>query len=927
MPSTPGMPDSAVFRKWLENLKNRDPKLHAELQEKLSKRVQAEAVMLESIGSPEAAAPAVDLVLETIVREGRPALPVRDHRISGADAQFDSVSQEMVDRLVGARERIEPLFPLIGRIDVTNYPGNIEYVGTGWMVDRNLAVTNRHVAELIASNQGGKFVFRPGRLGENLEVLLDFRHEMGSTATATAPVTRVVWIESDPKKADFALLEIGARGDGTTPQHIQLADDDAKPDAHVVVIGYPARAPSWIIPDQAWMDRIYGGVYDVKRVAPGMMGQPSRGWSTHDCTTLGGNSGSVVVDMSTGRAVALHFAGLYMIENYCVPASTIRKYLKDQPWTKGPEIRREEPATQTQTQTQTQQTQQTQMQLQAPAVAAGGEVTFTVPLKITISLGQADQPQQQTTKPAETPKKNIEEAARAFYGQVRGEGVVAVRAGYTLRGGRLTNEDALVVKAHPERIEAVRARVPKQYGGYPVEVREASIAEQVEGMPEIAAEAVTSIAYNDDDRTGEEFSFDWVDEEMKVTLHVGPERSWSTLSEFLSETRRELISSIYEFHAAHIADAIEEQLDEGAKMKLVMARQSRDPRSGNIPRGDFDRSRRFEQWERDFQNRFDRIFVPTGNGGLVATSYHIKVTVRDGKTVWLSSGNWKRSSQPNIDDDQLNDPRVTSRAGNREWHVILENDTLAKRFRNHILADFDHSKELGGTLEAIEEQVFVDVPATMLETIELEAPPSRVVEPLTFERNVRIKPLLTPDKQGKVFSKAVLQLIRSARRQLLFQNQYIKPADGGLFEELVQALVDKSNEIDDCRIILRSEGSDFLDDLAALKRRGMDVDRCVRRLAATHTKGIVVDGKRVLVGSHNWSSLGVTLNRDASLIFDDAEAAQYFADVFEIDWARANEVSLTEESVAFAAAGPRIATGDAPPPGYVRIPLSSYLEG
>ena len=113
---------------------------------------------------------------------------------------------------------------------------------------------------------------------------------------------------------------------------ITLAKQDATPDSEVVVIGYPARAPAHIIPNQQWMDQIYGSTYDVKRVVPGLAGSLSRGWATHDCTTLGGNSGSVVINMDKGEAVALHFAGLYMIENYAVPASTIRKFLKDRPW-------------------------------------------------------------------------------------------------------------------------------------------------------------------------------------------------------------------------------------------------------------------------------------------------------------------------------------------------------------------------------------------------------------------------------------------------------------------------------------------------------------------------------------------------------------------------------------------------------------------
>jgi len=480
------------------------------------------------------------------------------------------------------------------------------------------------------------------------------------------------------------------------------------------------------------------------------------------------------------------------------------------------------------------------------------------------------------------------------------------------------------VSAHADRLEAVRNAMPRTYGSYPVEVRRVSIDEQMEAIGVLEA-PVTSVQYNDDDRTGDGFSFKWVDEDMKVLLHVGPERSWAVLSDFLGKAKEELVSSIYEFHAAHIAKAIEHELDDGASMTLVMARQSRDPKSNEIDEGDFDRSETFERWKKKFKNKFDRVFVPLGSQGLVANSYHIKVTVADGGRVWLSSGNWKRSSQPVIPSESLNNPKVTGAAGNREWHVVIENDTLAERFRNHINADFEQSLELGDTQESLEDEMLVDVPLTILEAVELEAASARVIEPLNINRHLRVKPLLTPDKKGAVFSKAVLQLIRSAKKQLVFQNQYIKMsgADSGFLKQLVDALAEKAQELDDFRIILRSGNQDMAFDLSQLKRRGIDVNSQVRILANTHTKGIVVDGKQVLLGSHNWSSSGVTLNRDASLIFDDEEVAQYYLEAFELDWDRAREPRFDDavtESV-------RPAEGDTPPPGYVRMALSSYLEG
>jgi phosphatidylserine/phosphatidylglycerophosphate/cardiolipin synthase-like enzyme len=257
---------------------------------------------------------------------------------------------------------------------------------------------------------------------------------------------------------------------------------------------------------------------------------------------------------------------------------------------------------------------------------------------------------------------------------------------------------------------------------------------------------------------------------------------------------------------------------------------------------------------------------------------------------------------------------------------VIENATLAARFRNHILADFAQAERLGGTPEAVEPETLVDVPMATLEAIELEAPAAQVLEPLTVKRRVRVRPLLTPDRQGAVFSEAVLELIGSAKSQLVLQNQYIKIRhdSSGFIEQLVEALIERSKRIEDLRIILRSENQGFLDDASELKRRGLDVERCVRLLPKTHTKGIVVDGRRVLVGSHNWSWAGVTLNRDASLLFEDEEITRYYLRAFELDWDRARELG---GRVASAGEVPRLAVGDRPPPGFVRMSLHDYLEG
>ena len=913
------------LQQWFDRLKSLDPALHADL----SRRLGASAAPTPGRVVPEfapaaglqPAAPAV--ALETIVREGRPALLIKGNKIQFEDPGIDQLSEEMVGRVKLCADMVEPVIPAVGRIDVANFAGTAKYLGTGWMIEADIVVTNRHVAELVARRDGGSYRFRPGRFGEPMRVSIDYFHELDSSDKDVVNIESVVWIEPDPKKADLALLKVKQRENAKRP--IDLADADAAEGTNVVVIGYPARAPADIIPDQAWMDRIYGSAYDVKRIAPGLITAPSRGWATHDCTTLGGNSGSVVVDMVTGRAVALHFAGLYMIENYAVPASALRRYLRERPWQGRAEHVRQDASHRRQGASNgAQQSQQSLRTLGQDAIDRSRTVSIDIPLRIEVTLGTPHVPTLSVGIGASQPT-GLDEVVREFERAHREAGILAVRPGYTVDNGRLTETDCIVVAVHPDRIAEVRASCPIVYGGYPVAIRAASVQDQLVAVGEVAAEAVTSVMYDDDARSGPDFSFDEIDEEMKVICHVGPERSWEVLKPFLAGTKHELVSSMYEFHAKHISDEIEGVLRKNAKLTIALDAKTRNPRNGQIAAGDFDRRETFERWAEHYD--FSRIFVPTGSSGLVASSYHIKVTVRDGSAIWLSSGNWKRSSQPIIPSASRDEPAKTGRAGNREWHVVIENETLAKRLGAHVLADYQHSGELGGTLEAVEDEVFVDVPVSALEAVQLEAPPAEVLEPLEImHRRVRVTPLLTPDRQGAVFSEAVLRLIRSARKQLVFQNQYINMggASGGFLKQLVELLVRKSNELDDFRMILRSEGDGFWDNVSALKRLGLDIESCVRRLPSIHTKGIVVDGKRVLIGSHNWSSLGVTLNRDASLIFEDQEIAKYFLRAFEIDWDRASELSLAE---AIASESPRLATGVAPPAGFKRITLGEYLEG
>src|SRR6185295_6070509 len=97
-----------------------------------------------------------------------------------------------------------------------------------------------------------------------------------------------------------------------------------------------------------------------------------------------------------------------------------------------------------------------------------------------------------------------------------------------------------------------------------------------------------------------------------------------------------------------------------------------------------------ERYEENLGSRLDLGWAPvTGPDRLFDNSYHIKVAVRDDKSFWLSSGNWQSSNQPKILATPPPEDSAPLRKYNREWHAVIENATLAKRFAAHIGKDLE----------------------------------------------------------------------------------------------------------------------------------------------------------------------------------------------------------------------------------------------
>ena len=294
-----------------------DASLGAEMRDVRATR--ARGAGLESL--PAHPALPDDLAPETIVfRSGRPVLAVRNDE---AELTFaDAESEVWRARLLAAREVLGQAIRAAGRIEVDRH--ELDWLGTGWLVADDVVVTNRHVAAEFGRRQGERFVFRQG-FGGTIASRIDFREEMGGSGAREFALARILHIEDDGGP-DVAFLQVTPRADDALARPIPLAARTPRARQQVAVIGYPARDSR--IPEQDLMLRIFGNVFDKKRLAPGQVKRVENGLVLHDCSTLGGNSGSVVLDLETGEALALHFSGRFLDANFAVPARTVAERLR-----------------------------------------------------------------------------------------------------------------------------------------------------------------------------------------------------------------------------------------------------------------------------------------------------------------------------------------------------------------------------------------------------------------------------------------------------------------------------------------------------------------------------------------------------------------------------------------------------------------------
>ncbi|MFN7995886.1 MAG: hypothetical protein U0Q18_19905 [Bryobacteraceae bacterium] len=402
-----------------------------------------------------------------------------------------------------------------------------------------------------------------------------------------------------------------------------------------------------------------------------------------------------------------------------------------------------------------------------------------------------------SSRPAEDTAvfQQIAEVIRTNLVALSKPGVISARPGYKAVGGWLTRKPAIVVTVrHKADPPSPTAALPIKIDGFPIDVREASPVEKLRAdapqrFAELAAtgraearlpafdgelqvesgssfvstpvpEAFAARAAKPEiDYTGPAgVSLDPVTEPMAIICHASPDAGWPQLKAFFGQVQSGLTVGMYDFTSAHILSGLTASLAASQELTLTL---DHPPKNDTADQTD---EQTVTSLEDSLQSRLAAAWAlvrssPKAPQWIYPSAYHIKVAVRDSSAFWLSSGNWNNSNQPDI--DPLQDPSGSADVAahsDRDWHVIVEDETLARTYEAFLRHDFDVANQVehGSAPSALLDNLAA-VAAPAGEDLSLLAaavslPPKAPVQyfpplriPAEGTRNIAVQPVLTPN--------------------------------------------------------------------------------------------------------------------------------------------------------------------------------------
>ncbi len=368
-------------------------------------------------------------------------------------------------------------------------------------------------------------------------------------------------------------------------------------------------------------------------------------------------------------------------------------------------------------------------------------------------------------------------------------------------------------------------------------------------IPLVVSPGVTTVNPSDSFAMSQGFEWQTFNRDMNVTTFVSPDGSHDELWHILQSAEQSIYVEIYGINNPYLLDLIHElrATKPTLEMKFLLGWNS----LGYYAQNDY------------VANNLTLLGYPvkwTGAGNF--TFAHQKFLIVDNKTTVVHAGNWAKTSFP---EDGMK--------ANREWSIAMTNVDVTSYYRSVFDADWHNGTVYDAGLHG------TGTPLVYTESSSTYSRPFS--ESGHFSGPMNVTPIVSPDTSLA----GILYCINAAQVTLDIQIPYFtNVGDAGEVDQIIDAILAAKNRGVTVRVITEEE-YDFEEIADILHNNGIPIVwQDTRWFTANHNKGIIVDGRMVLISSINYSEGSITRNREAGVIIENKDVAQWYLDVYDFDW-------------------------------------------
>ncbi|MHA2354921.1 MAG: phospholipase D-like domain-containing protein, partial [Candidatus Thorarchaeota archaeon] len=360
-----------------------------------------------------------------------------------------------------------------------------------------------------------------------------------------------------------------------------------------------------------------------------------------------------------------------------------------------------------------------------------------------------------------------------------------------------------------------------------------------------------------------EFTWQTFNRNMNVTTFVSPDGSRDELWRFLNSAEESIYVEVYGINNPYILDLIHElhATKPTLEMKFLIGYNS----LGYYQPNDY------------VANNLTLLGYPVKWTSDVFDLAHQKYVIIDNETTIVHAGNWAKSSFPE-----------EGKKANREWSIAMTDTEVTGYYRDVFDYDWRNGLEYNASRDGT---------GTALSYSQAgSSNPRPFSTPGQFSGQMNVTPIFSPDTSLQ----GILHLINSAQVTLDIQIPYFTSyGDGGEVDTVIDAIIAAQERGVTVRIITEEGAKDDIE-LVVEELKLHDIPVVYQYetwFSAQHNKGIIVDGRLVLVSSINYSDESIGANREAGAIIENEDVAQWFLEIFDYDWelgeiANSDEVNL-----------------------------------